>query len=411
MRILIYGLNFTPELTGIGKYTGEMAQYLAENSHAVRVVTTPPYYPYWQVQKGYRWWQYKHENLDGTHIWRCPLWVPRKPTGITRLIHLLSFAISSFPVLLMQARWKPDLVICIAPAIFNAPFALLTARVSGAKSWLHIQDFELDAALQLGILPAGNLLSSWARKAEKVLLKRFDRVSTISNRMLDLLLQKEVPQEQTYLFPNWVDTDIIFPLSNDHNEFRKSLAIPKDAVVVLYAGNMGKKQGIEYIVEAAKNLRREPSIQFVLCGEGAVRDEMEKLSSGLANLHFLPLQPIEKLNELLNMADIHALPQKTGAADLVMPSKLTGILASGKALIAMADDDTEIAEVVGEIGLVIPPENVQALSDAILRLSKNEPLRIELGERGRKFAEEYWSRHRILEDLQIEIRIVRGESC
>jgi len=154
----------------------------------------------------------------------------------------------------MQARRKPDLVMCIAPAIFNAPYALLTARICRSKSWLHIQDFELDAALQLGMLPSDSFISSLAGRIEKALLKRFDRVSTISRRMVDFLIEKEVPQEKTYLFPNWVDTDIIFPLSNDTNPLRESMKIPKDAVVVLYAGNMGKKQGIEYIIEAAKNL-------------------------------------------------------------------------------------------------------------------------------------------------------------
>ncbi len=132
-RILILGINFHPELTGIGKYTGELAAYLQERGHNVRMVTAPPYYPSWQVQPGYKAWQYTREAWRGVEIYRCPLWVPRSPSGLKRLLHLFSFALSSIPILLGQLRWKPDLILCIAPAFFCAPFALLTARLSGAK--------------------------------------------------------------------------------------------------------------------------------------------------------------------------------------------------------------------------------------------------------------------------------------
>ena len=127
-RILIVGLNFYPEVTGIGKYTGELAIYLDKNGHTVHMVTAPPYYPYWQVQLGYKAWKYKKEFWQGMEIIRCPLWVPGVPSGIKRLFHLFSFALSSFLILLGQLRWKPDLVVCIAPAFFCAPFALFIAR-------------------------------------------------------------------------------------------------------------------------------------------------------------------------------------------------------------------------------------------------------------------------------------------
>jgi colanic acid biosynthesis glycosyl transferase WcaI len=210
MRLLIVGLNFHPELTGIGKYTGEMAAALGR-CHDVRVVTTAPYYPHWQVQNGYKWWRYTHESWNGLKVYRCLLWVPRRPSGVKRLLHLFSFALSSFPVLLRQLFWKPDVVLCIAPAFFSAPFALFTARLSRAKAWLHLQDFELDAATNLGLLPGNHFLTRWAARIESWLLARFDRVSTISNRMVARLKMKGVTCERTYLFPNWVDTNQIFP--------------------------------------------------------------------------------------------------------------------------------------------------------------------------------------------------------
>ena len=163
MRILIYGLNFAPELTGIGKYTGEMATFLAEKGHAVRVITTPPYYPQWQVLPGYLWWKYRRESWQGVTVYRCPLWLPGRGkkagriSGIQRILHLSSFTLSSLPVALAQIFWRPERVIVLAPSLFNAPAAALVARLAKAKSWLHIQDFELDAASRLNMVPNSGL--------------------------------------------------------------------------------------------------------------------------------------------------------------------------------------------------------------------------------------------------------------
>ena len=114
MKILIVGLNFHPEPTGIGKYTGEMAAYLAAHGCEVHIITPPPYYPYWKIQAGYRAWRYQKETWQGIGVWRCPLWVPSHPGGLTRLIHLATFAFSSLPA---QIRWKPDVVLALRPPL------------------------------------------------------------------------------------------------------------------------------------------------------------------------------------------------------------------------------------------------------------------------------------------------------
>ncbi len=406
MRILILGLNFQPEPTGIGKYTGELASYLAARGHAVRVITAPPYYPHWQIQKKYRAWGYQKETWQGVEILRCPLWVPRGPTGVTRLIHLASFALSSLPALLAQLSWKPSVILCIAPSLMNAPFALAYAGLSGSKTWLHLQDFELDAALKLGLFPGSKWLAGFAARIERTLLNAFDHLSTISHSMLTHLHQKHVPQNKTSLFPNWVDTSKIHPM--DENPLRTSLGLSADQQVVLYAGTMGKKQGMENLIAAARSLRDRTDIQFVLCGDGAVRAELETLSDGLPNVRFLPVQPVEKLNQLLNMADIHILLQKAGAADLVMPSKLSGMLASGKAVIATANSETELGRVVAQVGVLVPPENVDALSTAILELTASRAQRIELGKKGREYVLAHWDSELILAPLEKDLRELTG---
>ena len=137
MKILVYGINYSPELTGIGKYTGEMVEWLAAQGHEVRVITAPPYYPQWQVGENYSAWRYKREEGAAT-VWRCPLYVPKQPSTLKRLLHLSSFAVSSFFPLMAQRRWKPDRIIGVVPTLFCTPGMRLLAKLSGARTVLHL---------------------------------------------------------------------------------------------------------------------------------------------------------------------------------------------------------------------------------------------------------------------------------
>lgn len=384
MRILVYGINFYPELTGIGKYTGEMVALLAEMGHEIRVVTAPPYYPNWEISAGYSPWRYSSETINGARVLRCPLWVPRNPNGRRRLLHLASFALSSSLRTATQARWRPHLVMVIAPTLFCAPAAWMVARLSGARIWLHIQDFELDAAVGLGLLRKP-WLRSLAERFEKYWLRRFDRVSTISGAMLSRLALKGVADDCSVMFPNWVDTRVIYPLQSP-SRFRSELSISVNTVVALYAGAMGEKQGLEIIVESARQLAEESNLLFVMAGAGSARPRLEKMSQNMSNVFWLPVQPMDRLNDLLNLADIHLLPQTAGAADLVMPSKLTGMVASGRPVVATATSDTELARVVANFGIVTPPGDIDAFAAAIMRLVNDSVARASFGVQARQYA-------------------------
>ncbi|WP_213778695.1 glycosyltransferase WbuB [Caballeronia sp. dw_276] len=407
MRILIYGLNYAPELTGTGKYTAEMAETLQQHGHEVRVVCAPPYYPEWKVAKGYSAWRNACETRNHVRIWRAPLWVPAHPSGLKRMVHLASFAMASLPALMKQTWWRPDVVMTIAPTMLNAPAALMLAKMTGASSWLHIQDFEVDAAFDLGLLKserAGRI----ARFMERAILCRFDMVSTISDKMIERAMTKGVLPSRMFRLPNWVDISAIYPLQRV-NKFRDELAIPESAKVVLYSGNMGSKQGIEVLAGAAHALAKREDITFVFCGNGATKADLQKSCEHLSNCRFIPLQPVERLNELLNLADIHVLPQRGDAADLVMPSKLTGMFASGRVVIAMARPGTELHNVVSSRGVVVPPENVDALAAAIEALVANPEQRAALGAEGRVFAELHLSPAWVLGRLDDKLRMLRGE--
>jgi colanic acid biosynthesis glycosyl transferase WcaI len=385
MKILIYGINYAPELTGVGKYTAEMAVLLANRGHEVRVVCAPPYYPEWRVGEGYASWRYQHETRDGVAIWRAPLWVPSRPSGLKRMLHLATFAATSLPLLARHVLWRPHAVMLIAPTLMCAPGSLMLARLTRASAWLHIQDYEVDAAFDLGLLKSPRAART-ARWIESALLRRFDAVSSITRQMSARATAKGVDASKVVCLPNWVDVSSIFPLGRP-SEFRRLLGIPAEQKVILYSGNMGAKQGIETLADAAVALAARKDLTFVFCGSGAAKENLLERCSGLTNCVFLPLQPVERLNELLNLADIHVLPQRGDAADLVMPSKLTGMFASGRATIAMARRGTALYEAVAPRGVVVPPDDVKALAAAITVLASDAERRTALGKAARNYAE------------------------
>lgn len=404
MKILIHGINFLPELTGIGKYTGEMAEWFATRGHDVRMVTTPPYYPEWKIGNAYSSTRYAKETISGVMVFRCPLWVPRTPSGMKRLVHHISFALSSLPVILTQAFWDPDVVLVIAPSFFCAPQAALAARLCGARAWLHMQDFEIDAAFELGLL-RGQSLRRVVAAGERWLMRRFDVVSTISERMLARLASKGVASGKAVLFPNWVDISSISPLSGA-SPYRAELGLTPDAVVVLYSGNMGSKQGLELLPQVAALLVDRPDIQFVFCGNGAGKSDLVQGCAGLPNVRFMDLQPIDRLNDLLGLADIHLLPQRAGAADLVMPSKLTGMLASGRAIVATASPGTQLAYVLEGCGLVVPPESPEMVAEGLRQLADDAPMRERLGNAARLYAERHLDKDQVLTRFAEKLQLV-----
>ena len=404
LRVLLYSLNYAPELTGVGKYSGELAEWLAAKGHEVRVICGPPYYPQWRVASGYRWWCYATESLAGVRVWRCPVWVPRRPRGVTRLVHLFSFVVASTPVLIRQALWKPDVVLAMEPPFMGAPMVLLTARLSKAKVWLHVQDLEVDAAFALGLLPAG-WVSRLAFGLERRIKRAFTAVSTISLAMATRLKEKLGTAYIPSVFPNWIDSKTIRPLERP-SVLRRELGLAGDTMIALYAGNMGAKQGLELVVKAAKELASESKLVFVFCGEGVAAESLRQETAGMGNVLWLPLQPFERLNELLNLADIHLLPQRADAADLVMPSKLTGMMASGRPVVAAAHLDTEIGRSVAQGGRITPPGELAPFTGAIRELAADRALREQLGKVARVYAVEHWEKDQVLgrfEDTIIDL--------
>ncbi|WP_448212788.1 WcaI family glycosyltransferase [Colwellia sp. MEBiC06753] len=358
--MLLLSSNYAPELTGIGKYNGEFVAALAKRQIKSLVVTAPPYYPEWKRHQGFTNWWSTAKGCEYATIYRCPIYVPNKLSTIKRLIHLASFSVSSSLRLLTLLRKRPDVVFVVQPTLFCAPVALLFSKLTGAKSVMHIQDFEVDAMFGLG-MSQSSLLKRIAVYIESFLLKRFDVVSSISYSMLERAKSKGASDNQLHLFPNWADLNFVTPeVSGD--KLRAQWGYSPDDYIVLYSGNVGEKQGLEIILEAASALTADKQLKFIIIGNGANRALLEQKakSQGLVNIEFKPLQAWELMPEILAMADLHLVVQRCGAADAVLPSKLTNILAAGGHALVTAEPTTELGKIAARhpgIYHCIEPEN------------------------------------------------------
>lgn len=394
MNILILGINYAPEMVGIGPYTAGMAQFLVSAGHDVTVVCAKPYYPQWKVDPAYAGGGVRVTVEHGVRIVRVPTYIPTNPDGKRRVLHHMSFAARAQLAMKGEIRRStPDLVIGIAPSLISMVAARNAARRTGAKLWLHIQDFEVEAAFATGLLQNGGVLANAARRFESWAIDA-DKVSTISPQMCAKLVEKGVAADRIVEFRNWANIDEVVPIEGP-STYRAEWGIDRP-YVALYSGNIANKQGIEIVVEAAHLLQNRKDLAFVVCGNGPNRAGLLKQSAGLDNIHFHDLQPRERLSDLLGMASVHLLPQIAGAADLVLPSKLTNMLASGRAVVATAMPRSGLADEVEGCGIITPPGDAASFAGAITQLLDDPALHKRTGSSARARAIERWSRTNIL---------------
>jgi colanic acid biosynthesis glycosyl transferase WcaI len=364
MKITLVSLNYSPELTGIGKYNGEMSPWFVLQGDAVAVLCAPPYYPEWKIHTEFSGKRFANSVENGVSITRCPTYVPARPTTVKRLVHLTSFAFSSSLALFGRLFKKPDVVLVVEPTLFCVPSVLLFCKLTGAKSVLHIQDYEVDAMFGLGMAGKVGFLSKFAFSVERWLMRRFDAVSTISFTMMAKAQEKGVVPARLVFFPNWSDTSFVHP-DVDGSSLRKAWGVSESQKVVLYAGNIGAKQGLELVMEAASLYISRPEVKFFMVGSGAYVDELKCMvvDRNLTNVEFKPLQAWGDVPAMLAMADVHLVVQRKGAADAVLPSKLTNILSAGGNAVITAEADTELGRLVDEypgIYTAVEPEDVNA---------------------------------------------------
>lgn len=410
MRILVYGINYSPELTGIGKYTSEMTSWLSKQGHDITVVTAMPYYPEWRLHPDYKRKFWHKEIIDGVKVYRCPLYVPARINSVKRIIHEFSFLLAATPLLLMNLfQKKYDLVLSVSPPFHLGLLPLIYSKVRGSKLITHIQDLQVDAAKDLGMINNKQLLNLMF-SVEKYFLRNSQVVSTISEGMLANIQKKGIEPGQTCLFPNWVDISFIHPLSKA-DSLRKAFGYSNDDKIVMYSGNLGEKQGLETLIDVASYFNASSACKFLIVGNGGGRKKLENLAAEakLTNLKFFPLQSYQDLPALLATPDIHLVLQKKSASDLVMPSKLVSILAAGGFSIVTAVEGSSLYKLVSEseTGIIIEPENTALLIKCIEESLKNDLT--EFKSNARRYAEGFLAKEPIMKKWEQQLKSTQNQ--
>lgn len=376
-KILLISYNYAPELTGIGKYNTEFCEYLVEESNHVEVITGFPYYPNWKLFKGYINFFYVNDEINGVRIKRCPVYIPYKPTGLKRILMDFSFYWSSLFVLLNKLFFlkRYDIVFVPCPS-FLMGFHILLLRIFWRKTKFifHIQDLQIDAALELGLIKQP-YLKKLLFKTEKFVLNNSSFVSTISEGMREKILFKSDQLKDVFVMPNWVDDNVIYS-AKANISIISDLGIPLDKKIFFYSGSIGEKQGIEVLLTIAPKLAiLYPNLLFVISSSGPYKEllQAEVLTNQISTILFIDLQPNNIFNHLLNYAHCHLVIQKKQAADLLLPSKLSNILAVGALSIITAEPITSLFNIVqnNNLGLVIEPENEFVLQETIQNVYAN----------------------------------------
>lgn len=394
-RILLIGYNYSPEPTGIGKYSGEMIQWLANKGYTCEVITAYPYYPFWKVQEpyyakryGYHTESYGFPSGGSITVHRCPMYIPEKPSGLKRMLLDLSFSLSAF-VKVVQLCFKQRFAytIAVAPSFQFGLLGIFYKKIRGTKLFYHVHDMQIEVAQDLKMIKSKYMIDSLF-KIEKHIFNQSDVISSISEQMVNRIEAKA--NKNVILFPNWVDNKMFFPLEHK-DALKQQFGFAPTDKIILYSGGIGEKQGLEAIIYAAQEFKQQPGVKFLICGSGPYKEKLMTLVSErrLTNISFFPLQPIEKFNEFLNMADLHLVIQKANASDLMMPSKLTTILAVGGLALITANEGSGLYMLVKahQLGILAEAENQQALNEAI-RYALEEPT-ANLRQNAQRYAENY----------------------
>lgn len=390
-NITFISLNYYPEDTAIGLYSSQWVEYLEDHGFEVSVITAFPYYPQWEIRQDYKnKSRFLREEKGQTKIFRYKQYVPKEPTFAKRILHLIDFTIGSF--FNLYKIKKSDLVISVVPFTSSVFLGYIQKKRFKAPLWVHVQDFEFDAALQTGISNKAKGIFSLLFKLEKWLFSKADVASTISQSMLSKLESKT--KSENFFLPNWIDEEKINPATAIQHKYLKS-----DKKKILYSGNIGDKQDWDTFLQFCKDLDQS-KYEVVIVGDGARKAWLQEQIKDLNVASYYPPVEYEELSSLLCSADLHLLFQKTDVIDTVMPSKVLGMMASAKPSLIIGNEKSEVKTILDSSKGGLYYNNysskiVVELDDLFQDATKAK----EMGENARKFIVEKFSKNAILDKM------------
>lgn len=381
LDILILGINYAPEVTGVAPYTTGIARGLAAEGHRVQVLTSFPHYPAWKTSVGYEKGLRRREWDGDVEVLRVRHPLPRNSVGAGRVLMETVFAAQ----VLVGGRRRPDLIIVMSPALLSVASALLRRIGSRTAVGAVAQDLYSRAFLETSAL--GGRGARRVAQLERALLSRADGVAVIHTKFRDTLGQLGVHSDRITVIRNWAH---IRPSRADPAVTRAEFGWSPDEAVVLHAGNMGHKQELENVIEAARLAdSRGARVRFVLLGDGARRRALEEQAREVRSLEFVDPLPKGRFEDALAAADLLLVNEKPGVLDMCVPGKLTSYFAAGRPVLAATDPRSgAAAEVLASGGgALVAAGDPSLLLKTSIALADDPVGRAEMSERGRAYAE------------------------
>jgi len=399
-HILIVGINYWPEPTGIAPYTTEIAEHLSRSAASVTVVCGPPSYPSWQVPSAHRRWRAR-SHRHGVDVVRLRHYVPRKQTTMRRGMYEATFAAR---VTICKGLPSPDIVFTVTPSLGGAVAASHLARRHAVPLVVHVQDLLGKAASQSG-MSASSTVASCVQHLERRLLTRASLVLSVSPGFAPALEQYGVAVDRRRTLRNWTH---VSPSGSERWQVRQRLGWGEHVTIALHTGNMGLKQDLANIVEAARSSRRDTKLRWVLMGDGSQRESLERHAAGLPNLSIVAPCAAEDYSDVLSAADILLVNELPTLDDMSLPSKLTSYFVAGRPLVAAVPPEGATAQEVKRSGAgdVVPAGSPEKLWKAVEALQVSPTRAGDLGAAGRRYAAHQTTRWHAFDQLNEHLRSV-----
>jgi putative colanic acid biosynthesis glycosyltransferase WcaI len=398
-RILIAGVNYWPETTGIAPYTTGFARHLAHEGHRVTVLTGVPHYPAWAVPTGFDTRRFHIRAEEGVRVVRSPLYMPSRPTAARRAAFEASFLVH---LARLDRTPRPDVIVGVIPSLSGGVLARLLSQYFSRPYGLIFQDLMGRAVIQSGIDGGSPRVAQATQGLEGWVVRRASLVGAVTASFRPYLVGLGVDPSRIRDLPNWVHVSPSAQTGSEREASRKAHGWGRDEFVVLHAGNMGSKQALEQVIEAAR-ASTDPTLRFVLMGDGNQRSRLEAMATDLGSVSFLPFEPGERFLSTLGSADALLISERPSVRDMSLPSKLTSYLISGRPIVAavVSGGATYDAVRASGGGICVEAGAPTALLEAVTALRADPHRQTTLSEAGRAYAQR---------DLREDVALARLET-
>jgi colanic acid biosynthesis glycosyl transferase WcaI len=402
MHVLILTHYWPPEIGASSHLTFEFGETLAELGNTVTVVTGMPSYNVTQIPDRYRGRLTCEEQMGGMRVLRVATGTIHSRSKLRRgLEHLAITPLYTWRALNVR---NVDVVYTVSPPLTMGIAAWIAAKWHGTECCLGVQDLFPQSPIDLGWLK-NRMLIRVLEGLERMVYSGAGAITVHSGGNKDHIVRKGVAPGRAHSIPNWVDTDIIRP-GERNNAFRAELGLRESDFVVSFAGTMGWSQGVDTVVEAARVLANEPSLTWLLIGDGTERQRLRELASDLPNVRFIPMQSKEKYPAILAASDACLVTLRPEVLTPVVPSKLLTIMAAARPVLASMPLDGDAPKIVADsrAGILSPAGNALALADAVRLLMSDPERAATFGQNGREYALRHFSRPACIRQFELVLR-------